>query len=231
VLLKFDRNRPTIAVLNMSDVATNRQVERMVAAIQKQIDKHFTPAWGLQAELMFNQQPPLAMRVFVLDDAPKEDDGFLGYHFVDGLPATYVFARDDLRSNGEFSSTLSHEILEMLADPGANLYATGFFRDKAGRRRPALVSYEVCDPVEASAYEIDGVPVSNFVLPEWFEPAHDDGIMKMDFLGLLNSPFQLAPGGYIDYLQNGKMKTAWAATARKGKLRHRHSRRAENHRV
>src|SRR5215471_7944660 len=194
-MFKFDRFDPTIAVLNTSDVATNRQVERMVAAIQRQLDEQFSPAWGLRARLLFNEQPPLAMRVFIKDRASREDDGLLGYHFIDGLPVTYVFARDDIESNGEFSSTLSHEILEMVADPGANLYAAGFVRDRADRKRGALVSYEVCDPVESITYKIAGVPVSNFVLPEWFEPEHEDGSLKMDYRGRLNGPFQLAPGG------------------------------------
>jgi hypothetical protein len=225
MLLKFDRNNPLIAVINESDVATNRQVERMVRAIQRQVTEHFRPAWGLQARLVFNEDPPLAMKVLIKDRATEEDAGFLGYHFVDGLPVTYVFAKDDIESNGEFSSTLSHEILEMMADPDANLYAQGFYRDKGGRRRPAFVSYEVCDPVEACVYKIDGVTVSDFVLPEWFEPEHERGLMKMDYRDVLRGPFELAPGGYMDALCNGKCKTIWGPKARKKKKRHRMHRR------
>jgi hypothetical protein len=224
----FDRAKPTVAVLNLSDAASNRQVARMVTAIQKQLDEHFSPAWGLKARLLFNEQPRRAMRVFIKDTATKEDTGLLGYHFIDGLPATYVFARDDLKENGEFSSTLSHEILEMLADPGANLYADGFVRDKLGRKRLAMISYEVCDPVEASTYKVDGVPVSNFVLPEWFEPEHEDGALKMDFCKLVDGPFQLAEGGYIDYLRNGKLLTVWGPKGRRKKTRHRLARRISN---
>lgn len=225
MLLKLDRKNPLIAVINESDIAKNKEVERMVKAIQKQVSAHFCPAWGLDARLVFNEEPPLAMKVFVKDQASEEDKGFLGYHFVDGLPVTYVFAKDDIDENGEFSSTLSHEILEMLADPDANLYAQGFFRDKGGRRHRAFVSYEVCDPVEASFYKIDGVRVSNFVLPEWFEPEHKDDDMKMDYMGELNGPFQLARGGYLDLLRNGKPKTIWGEKAKRNKVRHRMHRR------
>lgn len=96
MLLKYDRNNPVIAVINASDVATNRQVERMVKAIQRQVTEHFRPAWGLQARLVFNEDPPLAMKVLIKDTATAEDKGFLGYHFVDGLPVTNVFAKDDI---------------------------------------------------------------------------------------------------------------------------------------
>ena len=120
---------------------------------------------------------------------------------------------------------MSHEILEMVADPGANLYAAGFVRDRADRKRGALVSYEVCDPVESITYKIAGVPVSNFVLPEWFEPEHEDGSLKMDYRGRLNGPFQLAPGGYVDYLRDGKLRTIWGVNTRRKKARHRFARR------
>jgi len=229
MLLKFDRNNPLIAVINESDVAKNKDVERMVKAIQKQVKDHFRPAWGLQARLVFNEEPPLAMKVVVKDRATAGDEGFLGYHFVDGLPVTYVFARDDIRENGEFSTTLSHEVLEMLTDPDANLYAQGFYRDKGGRRHSAFVSYEVCDPVESSYYLIDGVRVCNFVLPEWFEPEHKDGVMKMDYLGELNGPFQIACGGYMDLLRNGKTKTIWGEEAKRNRFRHRSHRRVSNY--
>ena len=226
---KYDRNNPLIVVINESDVATNRQVARMVSAIQKQVNLHFRPAWGLQARLVFNREPEeRAMKVIIRDRATEEDAGFLGYHFVEGLPVTYVFAKDDIYANGEFSSTLSHEVLEMLADPDVNLYAQGFYRDKAGHRRAAFMPYEVCDPVEAVTYSIDRVPVSDFVLPEWFEPEHEDGDMKMDFKGAIHGPFMLAPGGYMDMFRDGKTKTIWGPTARKKKKRHRMQRRVAN---
>jgi len=229
MLQEFDRNNPLIAVINESDVAKNREVERIVKAVQRQVTEHFKPAWGLQARLVFNEEPPKAMKVVVKDNAAAEQKGYLGYHFVNGLPVTYVFAMDDIAQQGEFSSTLSHEVLEMLADPDVNLFAQGFYRDRAGRRHSAFMPYEVCDAVETSIYTIDGVEVSNFVLPEWFEPEHADGLMKMDYLGVLDGPFMLAPGGYIDVRRrNGKTKTIWRGNANRKKVRHRLNRRLEN---
>jgi len=67
--------------------------------------------------------------------------------------------------------------------------------------------------------------VSNFVFPEWFEPEHEDGVMKMDYLGLLDGPFKIAPGGYLDVLRNGKTRTIWGEEAKRKKTRHRLQRR------
>ena len=109
----------------------------------------------------------------------------------------------------------------MVADPGVNLYARGFYRAKHGRRRKAWIPYEVCDAVQESLYSIDGVRVSDFLLPEWFEPEHAGTSMKMDFLGVLHRPFELAAGGYTDAVVGSAWRTIWGKKARRDKVRHR----------
>ena len=56
---------------------------------------------------------------------------------------------------------------------------------------------EVCDPVQANTYRIVAkglrVPVSNFVLPAFFNPWADG---PYDHLGVLTEPFSIAKGGY-----------------------------------
>ena len=87
------------------------------------------------------------------------------------------------------SVTASHEALEMLADPAANEYSFNGFR--------LMWAREVCDAVQASTYRIVAnglrVPVSNFVLPAFFNPWADG---PYDHLGVLKEPFSLAKGGY-----------------------------------
>jgi hypothetical protein len=55
------------------------------------------------------------------------------------------------------SSLLSHEALEMFVDPNCNLWA----QDGKG----SAYSLEVCDPVEAPTYTVNGISVCNFVTP------------------------------------------------------------------
>ena len=78
-----------------------------------------------------------------------------------------VFAGTDLKYGYTWSVTASHELLEMLADPNINLTVLVQSSDTAGK----LYAYEVCDTCEAdeNGYEIDGVLLSDFVFPSWFE--------------------------------------------------------------
>jgi len=59
--------------------------------------------------------------------------------------------------------------------------------------------YEMCDAVQAESYEIDGIPVSNFVLPLYFTADSEKG-GRNDFLGKNRlSSFGINPGGYIGF--------------------------------
>lgn len=89
------------------------------------------------------------------------------------------------------SSVLSHEVLEMFIDPNCNLWAN----DGHGK----AYSFEVCDPVEAPTYVVNGVSVSNFVTPAWFDPLSDHATAQYDKLGNLKAPFSILKGGYVVY--------------------------------
>jgi hypothetical protein len=91
---------------------------------------------------------------------------------------------------------MSHETLEMRADPEINQVIFNQTTDSGGE----LFALEVCDAVEDDSlgYNIDGVLVSDFVLPTWFAPALASKGIKFDFLGHLHNPVPtLLPGGYI----------------------------------
>ncbi len=209
---------PTISIVNQSKIVVNSILKRVVIpAMQKQITRDFEPVWGWGANLKFNTRK-FDMKVIIKDTAGK--GGYLGYHIKSGKPVTYIFAKDDIADSGEYSSTLSHELLEMIADPGVNLYAIGKFRD-GGRKKSGLYGLEVCDPVEANYYKIDGVTVSDFVRPEWFEPEHKKGRMKMDHMGVVDAPFMLAEGGYADVLAGSRWHTLRGRKAKVKRVRHR----------
>jgi len=63
--------------------------------------------------------------------------------------------------------------------------------------------FEMCDAVQNETYEIDGVSVSNFVLPLYFTSGEERG-GRNDFLGTSTNgktleSFAINPGGYINY--------------------------------
>jgi hypothetical protein len=208
---------PTICIINKSKVVSDADVKRVIPALQKQITRDFEPVWGWGAHLVFDARR-YNMKVIIKDTAGK--GGYLGYHIKDGKPITYLFAKDDIDYSGEYTTTLSHELLEMIVDPGVNLYAIGKCR-VGGRSKRGLFGLEVCDPVEANSYQIHGVKVADWVVPEWFEPEHEKGQMKMDYLGVIDAPFMLAEGGYADVLVAGRWHTLRGRKARVKRLRHR----------
>jgi hypothetical protein len=116
---------------------------------------------------------------------------------------------------GKWTVTFSHEYLEMLADPNINLCA---FDEHAHR----LYAYEVCDAVEADklGYDIDGVTVSDFVYPGWFEPLHAVKSENFAFKSAASAPFELLPGGYISYydLRGGGWQQLNAKPAKGGRV-------------
>ena len=86
----------------------------------------------------------------------------------------------------------------MLGDPAINLnalYMTAFDVNQPVVGR--LYAYEVCDPCEADqdGYDINGVLVSDFVYPSWFESFRQAGT-QFDQRLRITAPFELLGGGY-----------------------------------
>jgi hypothetical protein len=200
---------PMIAVTNASTCLSDSQVEAVLPAIQKQVTDDFRAYWDFDCTLIFlSSSQPLARgwwQIAVLDN--PDQSGVLGYQEMSsqGTPLGKVFAKLDISSGTSWTATLSHELLEMLADPWTNWCAVG----SDGK----VYALEVADPVEADAlgYEIDGALVSDFVTPAWFEPTGAD---CLDFRQHLKKQLELAPGGYISILDPQK---GWKQVTANGK--------------
>ena len=67
-------------------------------------------------------------------------------------------------NDDQVSITLSHELLEMLVDPAGDRVIQAADLDPYSGGQQVKYLVEVCDPVAAYSYEIDGVAVSDFVL-------------------------------------------------------------------
>ena len=188
-----------ISVLNQSTVVPDADVARAVQALQVQVTRDFRPAWGIDAELAFIPSsataPKGTWQLVILDDSDQA--GALGYHDLteDGLPIGKVFAKTDLTYGNQWTVTASHELLELLADPDINLCTYTVMDGK-----PFIYAYESADACEADqyGYEINGVLVSDFVYPSWFEPLSPPGT-KFDYQGKITKPLSLLPGGYLQY--------------------------------
>jgi hypothetical protein len=187
-----------IAVLNASTVLSDDDLSAIVPALQTQVSRDFAPPWGIDADLRFVAQgdkPSAAeWQLVVLDNSDQA--GALGYHDLtqQGLPLGKVFAKSDMDYGEQWTGTASHELLEMLADPNINL--TVFDQTDSGGR---LYAYEVCDACESEefGYKINGVVLSDFVYPAWFEAFRPAGSTQFDQTNSISKPFELLSGGYI----------------------------------
>jgi hypothetical protein len=130
------------------------------------------------------------------DSAKAKREGWVGLHHLEGDPFAKVFVKSVLDSREKVSVAASHELAEMLVDPGINLWCVG--------PKGLLYAYEVCDAVEEVEFLVDGIPMCNFVYPSYFDMSRKRKSVQFDHKKKLSRPFQLLPKGYATVLKNGK---------------------------
>lgn len=194
---------PLVEIKNHSTILPDTEIHAAIPAFQHQVSYDFRPYWDSWARIVFTDKnvAPIAgaWQIVIFDDSDQA--GALGYHdYVPGngaVPTAKVFAKTDAEYHLSWSVTLSHELLEMLADPyimlGAQVTDTEWY------------GYEICDPVEDDSLGyfsgINTVLVSNFILPQWFIPG---SVGLVDCRGELSKPLDLTPGGYASIYTSGK---------------------------
>lgn len=206
-----------ISVVNHSnDTIADAELQRTIRAINRQIAEDFAPCWGMSATLRLegrsSKEPDKIQVPDMRGDAvlyiwDKSDvDGAIGYHFTNnrGIPYGFVFLDVAAAIGENWTVTLSHEALELIADPECNLLVIG---PHPADDRDVFHWFEMCDAVQGDTYEIDGVEVSNFVLPLYFTGTRDvDEVgARNDFLGVVGADgttlrsFGINAGGYIGF--------------------------------
>jgi len=200
-----------IAILNQSKNVSSQEAAAMTEAVAAQVRLDAAPLWDRSpAAVVFYTDPagvPAAAHAITLVDAISDQPkGVLGFHTEDqrGKLWGVVAAQPELDHGGRVSagdwsvsSVLSHEVLEMFVDPNCNLWSSN--------GQGSVYTLEVCDPVEAPTYVVNGVSVSNFVTPAWFDP-QAPAEAQFDKLGLVREPFSILKGGYMVYASEGKQQ-------------------------
>src|SRR3984893_19140904 len=82
---------PTIAFVNLATAPLGTDLDKLVSALNKQMQRDFVPIWGYPAKLYVTQKPkPDEWQVVFLDDADAANA--LGYHDLtkDGPPVSKV---------------------------------------------------------------------------------------------------------------------------------------------
>ena len=203
------RPRPAvrIACINKAKTDLGVSLPRLTAALQKCYDEHFLPIWGYPVKLYNTKKPKRSdWQLIYFDNADAANAE--GYHDLThrGQPISKVFVDTSRDDNVPVSLTACHELFEMAIDPVANLWAEATIRTQ--------YAYEMCDPVEEDTFMVDGIEMSNFVYPSWFEPFKHPPGTKFDHLGLLKKPFSMTKGGYVIIKKNGRVTEKFGSPAK-----------------
>lgn len=179
-------------------VISPAQLATIAAALDLQLNRDVATRWGgsyaVRAGANKTDVLPGEIACAIVDSLPAAP-GAVAYHDVDGNEVPVVFlARTECNSltsgADSVSSALSHELCETAGDPFVNAWRD----DGAG----AEWAQELCDAVQEAGYQVNGVTVSDFVLPAFFAPV---AAAPYDYLGTVGqgavtAPLQTMPGGY-----------------------------------
>jgi hypothetical protein len=190
------------------DTTKKIKVDTMAAAaeaINVQVTRDLPQFWNINAAVSYRPDhttiPQGMWPVQLVESLPPPAGGFhLTKH---NQPYAKVIATPD---SDDWTIDASHEIIEMLVDPYGNRLQTsnaigisrGSVKDGVGKYEYLV---EACDPCEANkfAYSIDGVMVSDFITPNFYDPdVTSSG--RYSFNGAVRRPREVLPGGYITWV-------------------------------
>jgi hypothetical protein len=205
---------PVLRWLNHSTSVTDDNVVAVMEAIREQVHADFGPIWHTGCREQFAGAVAQSDWVIeILDNADVQ--GALGYHDLEsGRPWMKVFAQTCAEYGVAWSSCASHEVLEALADP----YIDRTIQTKSS----TFTAIEVCDPCETITYNVNGIEVSDFVTPRWFDDQAPFSLY--DFQGKISAALQLLPGGYIGEWTPNR---GWGSRNAEGAVAREHRKRRE----
>jgi hypothetical protein len=207
-----------VALVSLTrDISTSNLLQ-VAAAVQKQVTRDFTPLWGIRANVdAFENLADLPndYRPVVLFGDPDELLGELEFEIgnvtaarmveqfqtgrIAGLHAN-AFTRQPfalIQAADDWSVVVSHEVLEMLADPyGNRLIAARHPLDPDERVKYLL---EICDPCQTVGYTVNGWKMSDFYTPRYFDPVQNSAAFY-SFTGAIEYPLHILNGGYISWI-------------------------------
>ncbi|MDQ3997994.1 MAG: hypothetical protein M3303_13375 [Gemmatimonadota bacterium] len=207
-----------LAIVSLTREVSTRDLLRASAAVQKQIARDFTPYWGLSATVHafddLESVPSDYTQIVVFGDADElvgRLEFAIGEEFAaqliddfegDRLSGLHLnaFTRQPfalVSATGDWTVTLSHETLDMIADPFGNRLVAAAHPQDPQQRVNYLV--EVCDPCQATWYPVNGVRVSDFYTPKYFDPVWVDR-SRYSFTGEITRPLEILEGGYVSWI-------------------------------
>jgi hypothetical protein len=207
-----------IALVSLTDDVPISDALQVAAAVQKQVTRDFGPMWGLSATVNpfadLVSVPADYLPVVIFGD-PYELAGRLEISVGEEHAARLLeqFRRGDLSgihlnaftrqpfalvaAGDGWEVAASHEILELVADPYGNRLVAAAHPLEPARR--VLYVVEVCDPCQALWYPVNGIRVSDFYTPRYFDPVRSEST-RYSFTGEIEYPLQVLDGGYVTWI-------------------------------
>lgn len=200
------------AATSTGAVMTPSVLTAIAAACQVQLNRDVSAHWGGAYRVRAASSGADIMPgeiVFALLATLPGSPNAIAYHDVDGVgvPVIYdgVTLSDTLTGAGNsVSVAISHELCETAGDAGCNVWAdangTEYARELCDAVEAQSYTLSLSNPVAGQNYDVDGVALSNFVIPAFFVPNH---VGPFDFMSTVgpnpnapSAPFVTAPGGY-----------------------------------
>jgi hypothetical protein len=193
-----------VGLVDKTGELDSKLVQAAAASLNIQVMRDLTQFWSVQATVRYLPDPThIPVGVWPVFLVAKLPPGEGGVH-LDKKNQPYSLVIGTPHSN-DWTIDASHETLEMLVDPAGNRLQTsrairilGKGTEDTSGEFEYLV--EACDPCEANkyAYSIQGIAVSDFITPHFYDPAVTPGT-RYSFGGHIQKPRQILPGGYISF--------------------------------
>ena len=188
-----------------SEQLTQPALERVANAIEQQLNNHVAPHYGGGYAMRVGTATDIKAGEIVcaLVDSLPAAPGAVAYHDVNGndVPTVYLalsLVSSVMNGSSSLSSALSHEACETAGDPGCNLWA------QADNGR--LHARELSDACQSNFYDIDGVSVSDFLLPSFWDVSGKAPYCYTASQGSgpdMSGPLKVAAGGYEIIMHGG----------------------------
>jgi hypothetical protein len=223
----------TIACINKATTPLGVGLGSLLSALQEYVDDHLAPVWGTPAKLVKATEPRDDAWTLLFVDKPDDvrelrkdlkkilgkdvADELDGFHLLKGRPVALVFVKTVLEGpsplsvGDRVSMATSHELAEMLVDPGNDIWCE--------HGKDTLYAYEVCDAVEGKYFRVNNLAMSNFVYPAYFQRFHNSNSVQFDHMKTLTQPFEILEDGYAPVRKAGKFKLLTSSSGKKRELR------------
>lgn len=196
-----------VGVVDMTGQIDPDLVHAAAIALNLQVTRDLPQFWPISATVMYlpnaKKVPAGVWPIQLVKTLPPDEGGF--HSDKHKQPYSKVIASKD---DPTWTIDTSHEILEMLVDPYGNRMQSSVAIEVVGGKIKDSVgqfSYlvEACDPCEANqyAYTINGIAVSDFITPHFYDALKTPGT-RYSFTGALTGPRDILPGGYISWVNN-----------------------------